>query len=607
MPAPAREHSAVGVTSRPARARRRGTTPSAPEPLPQERPIGAARPTASHWLAALLVVLVTMAVFLPALQNQFVNWDDDVNLVHNPEYRGLGWHNLRWMFTTTLMGHWIPLTWISFGADFLAWGMNPIGYHATNVVLHAIAAAVFYFVALRLLILAIGAEGVALALGALVAALFFAIHPLRVESVAWVTERRDVLSGLWFLLTIAMYLEAAAARAGRRWWLAGSVACYALAVASKAIVMTLPVVLVLLDVYPLRRARMRWREWTAFGARQMWMEKIPYALLALGAAAMAVHAQRSLAEMIALPLGERVAAALYGLCFYLWKTVIPYPISPLYQLPARIEPLALPMVASALVVAALTCCLFWLRRKWPAGPAVWLSYVVLLAPVSGLAQSGPQLVAPRYSYLPGLGLALLAGAGACLLVGGAASGRIRRGVVVFAAVAGVVCLAALGTLSWRQTRIWHDSETLWSYVTFLDPSAPIAHHNLAALFDEQGRLDEAEQEARTTLRLRPEWEDAYATLGAILAHRDKFEEAGQMRAQLGYLLLKHDKVDKALELFRKEVNARPDDPAAHNNLGVALFAKGEVERAVAEFEEALRLDPGHERASRNLAAARRGR
>src|SRR5262249_41133092 len=185
-------------------------------------------------------------------------------------------------------------------------------------------------------------------------------------------------------------------------------------------------------------------------------------------------------------------------------------------------------------------------------------YLVLLAPVSGLAQSGPQLVAPRYSYLPGFGLSLLAGAGACLYVRAAASGRIRRGAVLFAAVASIVCIAALGTLSWRQTRIWHDSETLWAYVTVLDPSVPIAPPNLAALFDEQGRLEEAEREARTTLRLRPDWGDAYATLGAILAHRGKFEEAGQMRAQLGYLLLKHDKLDKAIELFRKEVNARPN-------------------------------------------------
>ena len=590
-------------------SQRRGQTAHVAKPPNLDRSTLTPGSPTGHWLAALSSACITIAVFLPTLENRFVDWDDDVNLVNNPEFRGLGWRNLRWMFTTTLMGHWIPLTWITFGADYLFWGMKPLGYHLTSLLLHAAGAVAFYFVALRLLRAATGAGEVALRLGALAASLFFAIHPLRVESVAWATERRDVLSGVWFLFSILTYLEAAAAApARRRWWLAGSLACCALAVTSKAIVMTLPAVLILLDVYPLRRIGARWRDWTAREARRVWVEKIPYLLLALGAAGVAGYAQRSLAEPLAAqPVEGRIAVAFYGLCFYLWKTFIPFPISPLYQMSPHVDPLAFPMVASAVTVVALTGGLLWLRRKWPAGLAVWVSYTVLLAPVSGIAQSGPQLVAARYSYLPCLGWALLVGAAVCLLFHGAAGGRLGRGWVRIGAAGVVTCFVGLGILSWRQTRIWHDSETLWSYVVSVDPASSIARNNLGFIFLNQGRLDEAEREIRTALRLSPEWEDARTNLAAVLARLGRFEEAGEARAQLGYLLLKHEKFKAAIELFEKEVKARPGDPAAHNNLGAALLLQGNAGPAIEHFEQALQINPGYEKARRNLAAARLGR
>ncbi|MFQ5804550.1 MAG: hypothetical protein ACE5JQ_16800, partial [Candidatus Methylomirabilales bacterium] len=219
-----------------------------------------------YWLLPVLIIAATFTAFLPALQNEFVDWDDTTNLVENPNYRGLGLKQLQWMFTTVLTGHWIPLTWVTFGLDYLLWGMNPVGYHLTNLLLHTANALVFYFLALRLLRLATRGPGeITLRLGAGASALFFALHPLRVESVAWATERRDVLSGLFFLLTILTYLKAGEAKehGHRRRWLAGSVGLYALALLSKAIVMTLPFVLVILDVYPLRRLPGRWQEWIA--------------------------------------------------------------------------------------------------------------------------------------------------------------------------------------------------------------------------------------------------------------------------------------------------------------------------------------------------------
>lgn len=515
-----------------------------------------------RWLAPPLVALITFATFLPILQNGFADWDDPQNLINNPHYRGLGWGNLRWMLTTTLMGHWIPLTWLTFGVDYLVWGMNPVGYHLTNLMLHTAGGVAFYFVALRLLRAATTGPGeVALRLGAGAAALFFAIHPLRVESVAWATERRDVLSGLWFLLTILTYLKAAGVDgARRRWWLAGSVGCYVLAVASKSIVMTLPLVLFLLDIYPLRRLEGRWRQWTARETRRIWTEKIPYLLLGLGAAGMALYAVRLVAEPpAARPLAGRIAAAIYGLEFYLRKTAVPFRISPLYEIPPRVNPLAPPMIVSALAVAALTAGLLVLRRKWPAGLAVWASYAVLLAPVSGIIQSGPSLVAARYSYLPCLGWALLAGAAVGRLAHATATGRLGRGVSGLGAAAVVICFAALGTLTWEQVRVWHDPETFWSYAVSVTPSASIAHNNLGAALLRQGKVDEAEHHFWKALKLRHWYADAYANLGAAAV--------------------------------------------AHNNLGVALLAQGNLEGAIHHFRRALEINPDFRNAKKNLERA----
>ena len=208
------------------------------------------------------VGLVTFLIFAPALLNGFVEWDDQINFLQNAHYRGLGWTQIRWMLTSALTGHYIPLTWLSLGLDYTLWGMDPLGYHLSNILIHAANAALFYLVAFRLLGTATTLTGAALRSASVTAALFFALHPLRAESVAWATERRDVLAGLFFLLTILLYLGASEAEGGRRRrLLAGSLGCYLLALLSKSIVMTLPLVLVLLDVYPLRRLALRWGMW----------------------------------------------------------------------------------------------------------------------------------------------------------------------------------------------------------------------------------------------------------------------------------------------------------------------------------------------------------
>src|SRR5438034_977960 len=292
--------------SRKKRARKRevGAQPELREPV-----AGALIERWRRWLVPVLIAVVTFAAFLPTLQNQFVNWDDPRNFLENPHYRGLGWTHLRWMWTTHL-GHYIPLTWMTLGLDYLLWGMNPVGYHLTSLLLHAANAVVFFFVGCRILTLALPApseRGHALTAG--FAALVFAIHPLRVESVAWVTERRDVLSGLFYLLTILVYLRDCERGARGRGWCWVSVGLFACALLSKSMVVNLPIVLLILDVYPLRRLGGA-IGWWGEPARRVYVEKIPFVLLATAAAAIAVMAQLSVhaaASLAQLSVPGRVA------------------------------------------------------------------------------------------------------------------------------------------------------------------------------------------------------------------------------------------------------------------------------------------------------------
>src|SRR5437899_7273828 len=343
-----------------------------------------------HAVIPLVIAFSTFAAFLPALQNQFVSWDDAENFLDNPHYRGLGWTHLRWMWTTHL-GHYIPLTWMTLGLDYLLWGMNPVGYHLTNLLLHAADAVVFVFVVRRLLTRALPSpseHGYALAVSSGVAALVFAIHPLRVESVAWVTERRDVLSGLFYLLTILLYLRAREREERGRGWYWLSVAAFVCALLSKSMVVNLPIVLLILDVYPLRRLGGA-VGWLSESARRVYVEKIPFVLLAAAASAIALMAQLShdtMVSVVRLSALGRLAVSVYGLSFYLWKTVVPVNRSPLYERPPTVNPWAPPFLLSYGLVLAITAIVLALRPRVPGLPAAWGAHIVVVLPGAGISQ-----------------------------------------------------------------------------------------------------------------------------------------------------------------------------------------------------------------------------
>ena len=372
-------------------------------------------PRVSRWLVPAAVVALTALVFLPALSGQFVNWDDEQNFVQNEAYRGLGLAELRWMFTTFHLGPYQPLSWLTLGLDYVVWGMDPFGYHLTSVLIHALNAWLVYRLAQRLFSEAGTATSVvAIRIAAAAAALAFAVHPLRVESVAWVTERRDVLSGAFVLLSLLAYLAMADARrrgAAANGWLAVSVAWFALSLLAKASAMTLPLALLVLDVWVLRRHQPGSHTPAPLSIRALAIEKIPFAVLGLVAAVLAVIGQRSARALVALdradPL-ELVVRPFYALVFYLGKSLVPMDLSNLYEVPFRGDPFDAHYLLSAAAVVAITAAVWRLRQRWPALLAAWLCYAILLFPVSGIAHGGGQIVADRYSYLPCLGLAIFA-------------------------------------------------------------------------------------------------------------------------------------------------------------------------------------------------------
>jgi hypothetical protein len=317
------------------------------------------------------------------LQNGFVNWDDPVNFLNNPAYRGRGLSQLKWLFTTFHMGHYITL-----GADYLVWGMDPTGYHLTSLLFHAATALCFYAVARRLLARTLPARAAPsdIALGAAAAALLFAVHPLRVESVAWITERRDVVSGLFFMLALLSWLKQVdAPRAVRLCWYAASLGFFGCALLSKALAVGLPVVLVVLDVYPLCRLGTPRDGLHRDVVKEVWLEKIPYVVMAIVASGLAMAATPASAKaaLETLSLGSRALVAAYGLAFYLVKTVVPVGLSPLYAFVTSVSWVVVAGLAMAVMVVVA------MRRQWPAVAAAGVVYVALILPPSASSRPAP--------------------------------------------------------------------------------------------------------------------------------------------------------------------------------------------------------------------------
>ena len=381
--------------------------------------------------------------------------------------------------------------------------------------------------------------------------------------------------------------------------------------------MTLPFALLALDVYPLRRLGGGQERWFGSQVRGVWWEKIPFLLLTLAAGVRAVLGKEGTGAVYPIAgygLWSRIAQVVYSLAFYPWKTLIPIELSPLYPMRKFSEAWDLPLLLSGALVLTLSTIFFIFRRRWPAGLTAWTFYIVLLAPLSGIVAFGPHLVADRFSYIAGVGWAVLAGAGLFYWWHLWVRGRIGLRTFVSTQIFAVLLLTALGILTWRQTQIWHDSETLWRHALALDERSSFAHNNLGLVLAERGSSVEAINEFRRAVEIDPAFVEAHTNLGHFLALQSSRREAiahlrqalevdpqyANAHNTLGNILADAGELDDAVEHFRKALQNDPQFAMAHYNLGRVLARRGNVEEAMAHYRIALTINPADADIHNNL-------
>ena len=518
-------------------------------------------PVSTRTLAAiyLALTLLTWFVFAQTLGHPFVEYDDQNYVYANPEITaGLTGHGLVTAFTGVHARNWHPLTTISHMLDCQLFGLNPAGHHFSSVLFHT-AAALLLFTVLR------GMTG-ALWRSAFVAAVF-AIHPLRAESVAWVAERKDVLSAVFFMLTLGAYLHYARQPSVRRYLLVALF--FALGLMAKPMLVTLPVLLLLLDYWPLAR--------TPNGRSGWWKliaEKIPLLLLSLLAAIATLVAQRTTVNYTeALPVTSRIGNALLSYVAYIGQMFWPAKLAVFY--PHAADHLSPWTVALAvLLLGGITALAFAWRRRRPYLVVGWFWYLVVLFPVIGFIQVGLQGRADRYSYLPQIGLYIA-------LTWALADWSLRlnwRRLILSGAAAVII-----GALAWQariQTSYWNSTESLWKHTLEVTTDNDVAHYNVAAFFLGRGQVDEAISHYEKALAVRSDDRETHYHLSVSLLH-----------TSLGNALIQKGRLDEALLHYRKAVELRDDFADAHTNLASLLARKGETAEAIAHYEKALAIPP----------------
>jgi tetratricopeptide (TPR) repeat protein len=550
---------------------------------------------------SLIVVLTaTVVAFLPVLQNGFVNWDDPFTLVGNPRLDAPGvW---RWSFTTTEMGHYQPLAWLAWSQWKALFGLDPTAFHALSLLGHLANVAFVYVLCIRLTAMT-GQAGTASDVAAIVAAITFAVHPIRVEAVAWASAFPYVLSLALLLLSFLAYLRHCGGT-GRPVWRWVSVGVFALSQLARASAPAFPLVLWLTDVYlHRRRVHRQPRPDQPVGQARLLWEKAPFLLVAIGAVFLESRA-RELATLEEAGLGLRLTLAATAPFTYLWRTLAPVRLSPLDPLPLEAGFAWLLLVPALLALALMTMGLWRLRGRYAGLAVAWAAYLLLLAPVAGLTPSGQQATADRYMYVPGVVLSLFIG----LVCGeiwraiqmpraGLREAVAGRRLALIAATVAIGAGAALGAATWRQATWWHDSITLWTRAADLDPRNDIATYNLGVALAEAGRDEEAIGRYEQTLLLVPDHEVARRNLNLIRAARS--EREGDRSAQAGDL-------DAAINHYAEALAADPSRRHARAARGIALVRRGRFTEAAADLKVAYDVANGRPTSGGDATPAPRG-
>lgn len=554
-------------------------------------------PRSESWLlvlGAVAIVVMVLVAYSPAMQGGFV-WDDDDYVTENPLLTAPDGLKRIW-FSLDSPSQYFPLVYTTFRVEHALWGLDPLGYHIVNVLLHAINVLLVWYVLRRLSVP-----------GAWLAAAIFGLHPVHVESVAWITERKNVLSMLFFLLAILAYVRFIDRPAKSRNYYSLAVVLYALALFSKTTACVLPAALLLIH----------WLRGERIGRRQLALVA-PFVVLGLAMGLLTVwwekHRQGTSGEPFDFTMMERVLVASRALWFYAGKLLWPAKLTfsyPRWSIDAG-DPRQYAWLVACLGVAAV---LFWKRRSFGRGPsAAVVFFVAALVPMLGffsLYTFRYTLVADHYQYVASIGpIALFAAF---------VARRWRPPSLAYGVhyALPVAVLAIFGVLTWRQGHIYANEETLWRDTAAKNPSSLLAHNNLAELLNQQGRIEEAIVEYYEAVRTEPEFVGARLNLALCLMKQGRFEaafeqldEARRILPQfpvtyynLGVVMDAMGKCDEAITYYRKAVQLDPDYWEAHANLGIGLMEQGKFDEAISCFREVLRVEPGRAVMRNNLAAA----
>ncbi len=580
---------------------------------------------------SLFLALLVVAVYAQVANFDFVNFDDPRYVTENPNVKaGLTANGVVWAFSAIYAGNWHPLTWLSHMTDVQLFGLNAGAHHSVNLVLHMANTA--------LLFLLLSSMTGALWRPAFCAALF-AVHPLHVESVAWVAERKDVLCGFFWMLTMTSYVGYVRRPSSLRYL--ATFLSFAAALAAKPMAVTLPLVLWLLDFWPLRRfpdcrvgnqplpdsaGRRPGKKRSekvpqeedpggaapappaVSGSRIFW-EKIPLLVLGLASGLVTLYAQSQAGAVGALqnfPLADRLVNASVAYGKYLIMTVWPVRLSAFYPY-VKDLPLHGAAVSLSILAAATFAALHW-RRRFPHFTVGWLWYLITLLPVIGIVQVGSQSMADRYTYLPLVGIFI----GVCWGIPDLA-GRGRNRVRVVAAAA-CASIAVLSVVSWQQAGFWRNSVSLFSHALAVTTENAVAHGNLATALSLEGREEEALSHYRSAIGIDPSYADAYVNMANSLLAKGLAEEAWEclrkalelrpkdpeVRYNAGTFLARRGRTGEAQFHLREAIRLRPGYAKAHNNLGSVLLLEGRIDEAEIQFREALRIDPAYGTAQKNL-------